>query len=68
LPPTPCFDPQGLLGGVKVRNLKTDKLTDLPLAGVFFAIGARQPLACGIFCVLGVLVHAVGLGCCWLWL
>ncbi|GBF95837.1 NADPH dependent thioredoxin reductase [Raphidocelis subcapitata] len=30
---------RGLLGGVKVRNLKTDKLTDLPLAGVFFAIG-----------------------------
>jgi hypothetical protein len=27
-----------------VRNLKTDKLTDLPLAGIFFAIGARQSL------------------------
>lgn len=30
---------QNLLGGVKVRNLKTNELTDLPLAGLFFAIG-----------------------------
>ncbi|KAL4443414.1 hypothetical protein ABPG75_011151 [Micractinium tetrahymenae] len=30
---------KGLLGGVKVKNLKTGTVTDLPLAGLFFAIG-----------------------------
>lgn len=30
---------RGLLGGVKVRNLKTGDISDLPLAGLFFAIG-----------------------------
>lgn len=30
---------RGLLGGVKVQNVKTQEITDLPLAGVFFAIG-----------------------------
>lgn len=30
---------KGLLGGVKVQNVKTQQVTDLPLAGVFFAIG-----------------------------
>ncbi len=31
---------QGLLGGAKIRNLKTNELTDVPLSGIFFAIGA----------------------------
>jgi thioredoxin reductase (NADPH) len=30
---------KGLLGGVKVRNVKTGEITDLPVAGLFFAIG-----------------------------
>eukprot|EP00878_Enallax_costatus_P010951 GHUV01011439.1.p1 GENE.GHUV01011439.1~~GHUV01011439.1.p1 ORF type:complete len:433 (+),score=117.71 GHUV01011439.1:1574-2872(+) len=30
---------RGLLGGVKVQNVKTQEVTDLPLAGLFFAIG-----------------------------
>jgi len=30
---------KGQLGGVKVRNLKTNEVTDLPLSGLFFAIG-----------------------------
>ena len=30
---------KGLLGGVKVRNVKTNEITDLPVAGLFFAIG-----------------------------
>lgn len=30
---------QGLLGGAKIRNLKTNELTDVPLSGIFFAIG-----------------------------
>jgi thioredoxin reductase (NADPH) len=30
---------KGLLGGVKVQNVKTQEVTDLPLAGLFFAIG-----------------------------
>lgn len=30
---------RGLLGGAKVRNVKTGEVTDLPLAGLFFAIG-----------------------------
>jgi hypothetical protein len=28
-----------MLGGVKVRNVKTGELTDLPISGLFFAIG-----------------------------
>ena len=30
---------KGKLGGVKVKNLETGAVTDLPLAGLFFAIG-----------------------------
>lgn len=30
---------RGLLGGAKVQNLKTNEVMDLPLAGLFFAIG-----------------------------
>eukprot|EP00890_Picochlorum_soloecismus_P004637 jgi/Picsp_1/5174/NSC_02537-R1_nadph dependent thioredoxin reductase len=30
---------KGLLGGLKVRNVKTGEITDLPVAGLFFAIG-----------------------------
>jgi thioredoxin reductase len=30
---------KGLLGGVKVENLKSRAITDLPLGGLFFAIG-----------------------------
>lgn len=30
---------KGLLGGVKVQNVKTHEVTDVPLAGLFFAIG-----------------------------
>lgn len=30
---------KGKLGGVKVKNVQTGKVTDLPLAGLFFAIG-----------------------------
>lgn len=30
---------RGLLGGLKVKNLKTGKITDLPVNGLFFAIG-----------------------------
>lgn len=30
---------RGLLGGVKVQNIKTQEVTDLPLGGLFFAIG-----------------------------
>ena len=30
---------KGMLGGAKVQNLKTGEITDLPLAGLFFAIG-----------------------------
>jgi thioredoxin reductase len=34
-----CILIQGLLGGVKVKNLKSGEITDLPLSGLFFAIG-----------------------------
>lgn len=39
---SPCAAPpiQGLLGGVKVKNLKSGEVTDLPISGLFFAIGA----------------------------
>ncbi|KIY98533.1 thioredoxin reductase (NADPH) [Monoraphidium neglectum] len=30
---------RNMLGGVKVRNVKTGELTDLPISGLFFAIG-----------------------------
>jgi len=30
---------RGLLGGVKVQNVKTQEVTDLPVSGLFFAIG-----------------------------
>eukprot|EP00887_Chlorella_sp_A99_P006133 scaffold22.g6133.t1 len=30
---------KGQLGGVKIRNVKTGEITDLPCAGLFFAIG-----------------------------
>ncbi|WIA09852.1 hypothetical protein OEZ85_010066 [Tetradesmus obliquus] len=30
---------KGLLGGVKVQNVKSNEVTDVPLAGLFFAIG-----------------------------
>lgn len=30
---------KGFLGGIKVRNFKTNELTDVPVAGLFFAIG-----------------------------
>lgn len=30
---------KGLLGGVKVRNVKTNEITDLEVSGLFFAIG-----------------------------
>ncbi|KXZ53814.1 hypothetical protein GPECTOR_6g732 [Gonium pectorale] len=33
---------RGLLGGAKIRNVVTNELTDLPLSGLFFAIG-HQP-------------------------
>lgn len=30
---------KGLLGGLKVKNIKTGEITDVPVAGLFFAIG-----------------------------
>ena len=30
---------KGQLGGIQVQNLKTDKVTDVPVSGLFFAIG-----------------------------
>ena len=30
---------KGTLGGVKVKNVKTGEISDVPLAGLFFAIG-----------------------------
>jgi thioredoxin reductase (NADPH) len=30
---------RGLLGGIKVQNVKTQEVTDVPVAGLFFAIG-----------------------------
>ncbi|KAG2494363.1 hypothetical protein HYH03_007420 [Edaphochlamys debaryana] len=33
---------KGLLGGAKIKNVVTGEVTDLPLAGIFFAIG-HQP-------------------------
>lgn len=30
---------KGMLGGVKVKNLKTGEVSDVPLSGLFFAIG-----------------------------
>jgi thioredoxin reductase (NADPH) len=30
---------KGLLGGVKVQNVKSKEVTDVPLSGLFFAIG-----------------------------
>ncbi|PSC72451.1 thioredoxin reductase [Micractinium conductrix] len=36
---------KGMLGGVKVKNLKTGAVTDVPLAGLFFAIGHEPATA-----------------------
>jgi thioredoxin reductase (NADPH) len=36
---------KGLLGGVKVKNVKTGEVTDVPLAGLFFAIGHEPATA-----------------------
>lgn len=36
---------RGLLGGVKVRNVKTGATTDVPLGGLFFAIGHEPATA-----------------------
>jgi thioredoxin reductase (NADPH) len=30
---------RGLLGGIKVQNLKTQEVSDVPVSGLFFAIG-----------------------------
>lgn len=30
---------KGLLGGLKIKNIKTGEITDVPVAGLFFAIG-----------------------------
>lgn len=30
---------KGLLGGIKVKNLKSGEITDVPISGLFFAIG-----------------------------
>lgn len=36
---------KGMLGGVKIKNVKTGEVSDLPLAGLFFAIGHEPATA-----------------------